>query len=60
MQILRIKDLMKKLSVSRSLLVKMRKDPTFPKPVQLGEKAVGWDEEKIDEWLSNREGQSRG
>jgi len=51
---------MKKLSVSRSLLVKMRKDPTFPKPVQLGEKAVGWDEEKIDEWLSNREGQSRG
>lgn len=26
-------------------------DPTFPKPVSFGAKAVGWIEAEIDEWL---------
>ena len=34
-------------------------DPTFPKPVSLGAKAVGWVEAEIDAWLSARVEKSR-
>jgi prophage regulatory protein len=27
-------------------------DPTFPKPISLGAKAVGWIEAEIDAWLT--------
>lgn len=27
-------------------------DPTFPKPISLGAKAVGWVEGEVDAWLS--------
>lgn len=27
-------------------------DPTFPKPINLGRKAVGWIESEIDSWLA--------
>lgn len=26
-------------------------DPTFPKPINLGAKAVGWVEEEVEAWL---------
>jgi prophage regulatory protein len=29
-------------------------DPTFPKPVKLGKKAVGWIEAELDTWLTMR------
>jgi prophage regulatory protein len=29
-------------------------DPTFPKPIKLGPKAVGWLESEIDAWLESR------
>lgn len=29
-------------------------DPTFPKPVSVGAKAVGWIEHEIDGWLNAR------
>ena len=29
-------------------------DPTFPKPVSLGPKAVGWIESEIDAWIASR------
>lgn len=31
-----------------------RHDPTFPLPVSLGQRAVGWVEEEIDGWLLAR------
>ncbi len=34
-------------------------DPTFPKPVSLGAKAVGWIEHEIDAWISARIEESR-
>ena len=34
-------------------------DPTFPKPVSLGAKAVGWVEAEIDAWLSAQVEKSR-
>ena len=29
-------------------------DPTFPKPVSVGAKAVGWIEAEVNDWLAKR------
>ena len=34
-------------------------DPTFPKPVSVGAKAVGWIEGEIDAWLTTQVKKSR-
>lgn len=34
-------------------------DPTFPKPISVGAKAVGWIEAEIDEWLTAQVEKSR-
>lgn len=32
---------------------------TFPKPIHLGPRAVGWLETEVDQWLAERVAQSR-
>jgi prophage regulatory protein len=32
----------------------LRDDPSFPKPVRIGRRAVGWIESEIDTWLAER------
>ena len=34
-------------------------DPTFPKPISVGAKAVGWIEAEIDSWLTAQLNKSR-
>lgn len=34
-------------------------DPTFPKPISVGAKAVGWIEAEIDAWLAEQIQKSR-
>ena len=34
-------------------------DPTFPRPIALGAKAVGWVEEEIEAWLAEQITKSR-
>lgn len=34
-------------------------DPTFPKPVSIGAKAVGWVESEIDSWIAAQIQKSR-
>jgi len=34
-------------------------DPTFPKPVSIGPKAVGWIESELDAWLTAQVQKSR-
>jgi prophage regulatory protein len=34
-------------------------DPTFPKPVSIGAKAVGWVESEINDWLNAKIHKSR-
>jgi prophage regulatory protein len=36
-----------------------RYDPTFPRPIRLGARSVGWLESKIDEWIVRRAQESR-
>ena len=40
--------------LSRSTLYAWISDGSFPKPVKLGKRAVGWPEDVIYDWLHNR------
>ena len=40
--------------LSRSTIYAMMAEGTFPKPVRLGKRAVGWPQSAIDAWLANR------
>ncbi len=40
--------------LSRSTIYAMMAEGTFPKPVRLGKRAVGWTESTISEWLESR------
>lgn len=66
--ILRRKQLEARTGLSRSTIyAKMREnpkrpsdfDPTFPKPISMGAKAVGWIETEVDAWLAARVAVSR-
>ena len=51
--VLRRKQLEKQLNLSRSSIYKMIADGTFPKPIKLGRRAVGWRAEDVEKWLDN-------
>ena len=53
-QILRTNDVLARLNVSRSSLVRWRANGTFPQPVKLGPHAVGWRAETVERWLDER------
>jgi len=66
--ILRRKQVEARTGLSRSTIYgKMRHnskrpgdyDPTFPKPVSIGSKAVGWIESELDAWLTAQIEKSR-
>lgn len=40
--------------LSRSTLYAMMAEGTFPKPVKLGKRAVGWREADLSNWLESR------
>ena len=40
--------------LSRSTLYLMISEGTFPKPIRLGKRAVGWPETCIQEWIEDR------
>ena len=45
--------------LSRSTIYSRVAEGSFPKPVSLGARAVGWLESEIDSWLSSRVEASR-
>ena len=58
-QILRRKQVDARVGLSRSTIYQKIAGCTFPKPVSLGIRAVGWIEAEVDTWLSNQIEQSR-
>jgi prophage regulatory protein len=40
-----------KTGLSRSTIYEKMKNGTFPKPVKLGPRAVGWLETEVDAWI---------
>lgn len=53
-KIVRPKELALYLSVSISTLWRIQKADDFPKKIQLGPKAVGWDSISIDSWIESK------
>jgi prophage regulatory protein len=43
------------VGLSRSTLYAMMAEGTFPKPVRLGRRAVGWRASDVNAWLAARE-----
>ena len=43
-----------KTGLSRSTIYEKMKNGTFPKPIKLGPRAVGWLETEVDAWISER------
>ena len=54
MQLLRLPAVLAKVGISRSTLYEMKARGDFPKPVQIGARAVGWRSTDIDSWLESR------
>ena len=54
--ILRLPKVMVRTGLSRSTIyARMNANPpTFPAPVNLGERAVGWVESEVEEWIQAR------
>ncbi|THF64247.1 helix-turn-helix transcriptional regulator [Pseudothauera rhizosphaerae] len=63
--ILRRKQVEQRLSISRTTIYSrinpksQHYDPTFPKPIDLGYRSVGWIESEIDAWIASRIAASR-
>lgn len=53
-RILRRAIVQNRTGIARSTLYKYIDDGTFPRPIQLGPRSVGWVEAEIDNWLSER------
>ena len=52
--ILRLPEVKKTTGLSRSTIYSRISRGTFPRPVNLGARAVGWIEAEIEEWLQQR------
>lgn len=52
--ILRLPAVKQRTGLSRSTIYLRVNDGTFPKPIQLGERAIGWVETDIEQWLEAR------
>ena len=57
--ILRLPTVKKRTGLSRSTIYLRMSQGTFPKPISLGGRAIGWLENEIDEWIVERIEQSR-
>ena len=52
--ILRRKQVQERIGLARSSLYALIAKGLFPQPVKLSERAVGWRECDIDEWINSR------
>jgi prophage regulatory protein len=57
--ILRLPDVLQTTGLSRSTVYLRVSEGTFPKPISLGGRAVGWLEHEVQEWIDRRIAASR-
>ncbi|MDI3463645.1 MAG: hypothetical protein OJF50_002466 [Nitrospira sp.] len=51
----RLKEVMHRLSLSRSAIYDRMRSKDFPCPIQLGPRAIGWIPAEIEAWLKTRQ-----
>ena len=54
MKILKLREVMNVTGLGRSSVYKFIAEDKFPKPVSLGERAVGWLDVEINDWIMER------
>jgi prophage regulatory protein len=54
MQTLKMPALQKKVNLSRATIYRYIQQGQFPAQVKLGQRAVGWVEEEVEQWLQSR------
>ncbi|WP_278420104.1 helix-turn-helix transcriptional regulator [Stutzerimonas kunmingensis] len=54
MKLIRLRQVMEVTGLGRSTIYKYIAENCFPKPVQLGERSVGWVESEVHEWIMER------
>lgn len=59
MSILRLPAVKARTGLSRSTIYLRMSEGSFPKPVSIGRRAVGWVESEVQEWLQRRIDASR-
>ncbi len=57
--ILRLPTVKARTGLSRSTIYLRMSEDRFPRPVSLGDRAVGWIEEEINDWLTQQIDKSR-
>ena len=57
---LRLPEVQDRTGLSRSTIYVRLGQGRFPRPVSLGERAVGWIEAEVEEWIRERIEESRG
>ncbi len=55
MNMIRLPQVMGRVGLSKPSIYRLMKSGKFPKARLLGERAVGWIEEEIDDFISSRE-----
>lgn len=59
-RMLRLRGVMEKTGLSRSQIYRLVGLGTFPKQIQLSDRAAAWIEVEVDRWLQKRIDQARG
>jgi prophage regulatory protein len=54
MRILRLKEVINKTGLARSTIYKYLDAGTFPKPIPLGGRSVGWLDSEVHQWILTR------
>ncbi|MEB0028943.1 AlpA family transcriptional regulator [Pseudomonas sp. MH9.2] len=54
MRIIRLKDVKHSTGLGRSTIYKYISEGSFPKPISLGDRAVGWVESEVMGWVMTR------
>ena len=57
--VIRLPEVKKRTGLSRSTIYLRMANNAFPHPISLGDRAVGWLEEDINEWIVTRIEESR-
>ena len=57
--ILRLPDVMARTGLSRSTIYVRVRDGSFPAPINLGARSVGWLDNEVEQWIRDRVEQSR-
>lgn len=54
MRIIRLSEVLSSTGLARSTVYKYVAEGSFPKPVSLGDRAVGWVESEVQDWVFAR------